>query len=141
MLDPDFNKSIALFLLRAVTGILFFSQGYDKIFIVKIKKVIEAFQNPIEKSWIPNALLYPFSWITSSAEMIGGIFLILGLFREAALLTLGINMLLVAFAFSSIKAMWDMHHYFPRFLFILILLLLPAEWDRWTIDALLAHFR
>ena len=137
MTEPDFYSSLALFLLRTVTGIIFFFQGYDKIFNVKINNVVETFQDPINKTYIPNALLRPFSWITSSSEMLGGLLLIFGLLRGMGLVLLSIDMLLVAFAFSNIKAMWDMQYYFPRFVFLLVLLLLPQEWDRWNIDVFL----
>jgi uncharacterized membrane protein YphA (DoxX/SURF4 family) len=70
------------------------------------------------------------------AEITGGTLLILGLFSEAGLIILSIDLLLAAFAFSSIKAMWDMQFYFPRFIFLLLLLLLPAELDVWNLDSL-----
>jgi len=136
MLEANFTTNLALFLLRTVTGILFFFQGYDKIFNIKIKNVVQTFQDPISKSWIPGPFLLPFSWITSIAELTGGILLILGLFREAGLIILSIDLLLAAFAFSSIKAMWDMQFYFPRLIFLLLLLLLPAELDVWNLDSL-----
>ena len=137
MFVPDFNTAFALFLLRTVTGVIFFYQGYDKIFNIKINTVVDTFKDSIDKTNIPNALLKPFSWITSSLEMIGGLLLILGLLRELGLVMLGLDMLLIAFAFSNMKAMWDMQYYFPRFIFLLILLLLPAEWDAWKLDAFL----
>ncbi len=137
MIQADFNIALALFLLRTVTGIIFFFQGYDKIFNIKIKNVVSTFQEPIEKTYIPNSLLKPFAWITSGAELIGGLLLIFGLMIDLSLLILSINMLLVAIAFSNIKAMWDMQYYFPRFIFLLLLMLLPSEWDQWKLDAFL----
>lgn len=137
MIHPDFNTALAFFLLRTVTGIIFFFQGYDKIFNIKIKNVISTFQEPIDKTYIPNMFLKPFSWITSTAEMIGGVLLIFGLLTDLGFLILSIDMLLVAFAFSNIKAMWDMQYYFPRFIFLLLLLIFPPEWDLWSLDSLL----
>lgn len=137
MFNVDFNIALALFLLRTVTGIIFFFQGYDKIFNVKIKNVVATFQDPIDKTYIPNSLLKPFAWITSWAEVIGGLMLIFGLMVDLGLLILSIDMLLVAVAFSSIKPMWDMQYYFPRFIFLLLLMLLPAEWDQWKLDSFL----
>ena len=137
MTEPEFYNSLALFLLRTVTGIIFFFQGYDKIFKVKIKNGVDTFQEPIDKTYIPNALLKPFSWITSSLEMLGGLLLMFGLLRGMGFVLLSIDMLLVAFAFSNIKAMWDMQYYFPRFIFLLVLMLLPQEWDLWNLDAFL----
>jgi len=137
MVNVDFNIALALFLLRTVTGVIFFFQGYDKIFNIKIKNVVATFQEPIDKTYIPNLLLKPFAWITSWAEVIGGLMLIFGLMVDFALLILSVDMLLVAIAFSSIKPMWDMQYYFPRFIFLLLIMLLPAEWDQWKLDSFL----
>lgn len=131
---PEFNTALALFLLRTVTGIVFFFQGYDKIFNVKIVNVVSAFQDQIDKTYIPNSFLKPFAWITAASELLGGILLIFGLMIDLSLVLLSIDMLLVAFAFSTIKAMWDMQYYFPRFIFLLLLLMLPSEWDVWKLD-------
>ncbi|HNS12211.1 MAG TPA: DoxX family protein [Bacteroidia bacterium] len=137
MVNVDFNIALALFLLRTVTGVIFFFQGYEKIFNIKIKNVVATFQEPIDKTYIPNLLLKPFAWITSWAEVIGGLMLIFGLMVDFALLILSVDMLLVAIAFSSIKPMWDMQYYFPRFIFLLLIMLLPAEWDQWKLDSFL----
>jgi len=137
MVNVDFNIALALFLLRTVTGVIFFFQGYDKIFNIKIKNVVATFQEPIDKTYIPNLLLKPFAWITSWAEVIGGLMLIFGLMVDFGLLILSVDMLLVAIAFSSIKPMWDMQYYFPRFIFLLLIMLLPAEWDQWKLDSFL----
>lgn len=132
------NVVAAVTLLRIVTGILFFFQGYDKIFNVKIPNVISAFVNPYASNLkIPTFMLKPAVVISSWTEFIGGAFLILGLFKGPVLYVLGANMLFVALAFSIIKPMWDMQHYFPRILFIVLLLLIPFSWDVFALDNLL----
>lgn len=136
-MNQELNLTVALCLLRVVTGILFFYQGCDKIFNVKIEGVVQAFMDSIRQTWVPRVFLRPFAVITSYIEMIAGLFLIFGLFRDASLYLLSFNLILVAFAFSSIKAMWDMQYFFPRMVFVVALLLLPSESDRWSLDFLL----
>ncbi|REJ81154.1 MAG: DoxX family membrane protein [Bacteroidetes bacterium] len=133
----EMHLALGMLLLRLVTGIIFFFQGYAKIFRVSIKEVVEVFKEPMDKTWIPTAFLKPFAWITSILELVGGFMLVMGIFRDFALYLLAFDLFLVAFAFSSIKAMWDMQYYFPRFVFVLLLLMLPPEWDSLCLETVI----
>ncbi|HNP49544.1 MAG TPA: DoxX family protein, partial [Bacteroidia bacterium] len=106
-MSQEFNISLAIFLLRTVTGILFMFQGYDKIFNIKIDSVVKTFSESVKSSLIPGSLLRPMVYISSYIEMICGSLLMIGLFREYSLFFLSLDLIFVAFAFSSIKAMWD----------------------------------
>lgn len=135
-MEYDLHHIIAAFLVRTVTGILFFFQGYDKIFVVKLKNVESTFSQPIKNTVVPGFLLRPSIIISSYIELICGFLLFAGLFKEPCMYLLSANMILVAFAFSSINAMWDMQHFFPRIIFLLFLLLIPPSWDLWALDRL-----
>jgi len=131
------NQSVAILLLRLLTGILFFAQAYEKIFKVKLRNVVEVFGVQFGQSQYPK---WPFScgiYISSYTELIGGALLMLGLFRSVALYVLAGDLLFVGLAFSIIKPMWDMQFYFPRIVFVVALLLIPPEWDRWCFDILI----
>ena len=130
------NLDIISLLLRLVTGTLFFFQGYDKIFKVKIINVVRTFNDPANPFIWPQYFLKPLIAISSFAEMIGGIFLFLGLFKYITLSVLSLDLLFVAFSFSSIKAMWDMQYFFPRFLFILLIWAIPFSADVYNLDYL-----
>lgn len=132
----NYSEEVAILLLRTVTGILFFFQGYDKIFNVKTGNVSRTFSDSITKFKIPEAFMRPAVALSSWIEMIGGILLFLGLFKTISLYLLAGNMIFVAFVFSSIKAMWDMQFYFPRMLFIFILLLTDNVKDCFSLDML-----
>ena len=131
------NLDIISLLLRLVTGTLFFFQGYDKIFKVKIDNVTRTFDDPMNPSFWPKPLLKPMIMLSSFAEMFGGIFLFFGLFKFATLSILSFDLLFVVFTFSSIKAMWDMQYFFPRFLFIIILWAIPFSADVYNLDKFL----
>jgi uncharacterized membrane protein YphA (DoxX/SURF4 family) len=131
------NLDIVTLLLRLVTGTLFFFQGYDKIFKVKIINVVRTFDDPMVPSFWPKSLLKPMIAVSSFAEMIGGIFLFFGLLKFYTLSVLSLDLLFVAFSFSSIKAMWDMQYFFPRFLFILMIWTIPFASDVYNLDRLL----
>ena len=79
-MNQEFNISIAILLLRLVTGILFYFQGYDKIFKIKIDGVVRTFNDSLK------------------------------------------------------DALWDLHFFLPRMVFIVSLLLLPPQNDFWSLD-------
>lgn len=132
------NNAIAILLLRTVTGILFFFQGYDKLFNVKIINVVRTFSEPLCKSHFPLFLLKPSIALSSIIELICGLLLFFGLFKNIALFFLAGDMIFVAFVFSCMKPMWDMQYYFPRLLFIFILLMIAPAADIFSIDYLVS---
>ena len=132
------NNAIAILLLRTVTGILFFFQGYDKLFNVRINNVVRTFSEPLNKLHIPTFLLKPTIAFSSIIELICGFLLFFGLFKNIVLLFLAGDMIIVALIFTSMKPMWDMQYYFPRIIFIFILLLISPETDIFSIDYLVS---
>jgi len=136
-MNPDFNLHLAVFVLRCVTGILFFFQGYDKLFNIKITGVINTFEDSFSKKNISRNVLRPAIMLSSWIELLCGFLLALGLESNIALYILAFNLVFVSLAFSVIKPMWDMQHFFPRLVFVIALLLLPPEWDKISIDYLL----
>jgi len=124
MSQADLNYNLAEVFVRCFLGILFIFQGYDKLFVVKIKNVINAFHNETDRKHIPEFLLVFTSYFTSITEFIGGFLLITGLFHQIVPIILAINLLVVAFAFSFIRPMWDLQHVFPRVILLTLILLL-----------------
>lgn len=130
----DTNIHIAHILIRVFAGVLFLFQGYDKLFRIKIKGVVEAFQSEVAIYHVPKWILYFLAYYTSIVEFVGGLFLVIGLFSHYTLYALGIDLLLVSIAFSFIEPMWDTKHVFPRFFLIILLLILPSENNSFSID-------
>ena len=128
------NETVLTFTIRVILGILFFFQGYDKVFNMKIHGVTKFFRDELGKIKIPEFILVFIAWFTSCAELICGALLILGLFKTYALYILGIDLILVTCAFSMIKPMWDMQMVFPRLILLSVLLYLPFEWDQLSLD-------
>jgi len=121
-------------IVRLFCGIIFLFQGYDKLFVVKIKGVVSLFQHDAGKKRIPLFMQYGIAYYTSAMEFFGGILLILGLVKNYVLVLLGFDVILVAVAFSVLEPVWDMRHVFPRLLIISVLLVMPEEWSRFTLD-------
>jgi len=130
------HEIVLSFFLRVILGILFFFQGYDKVFRLKISGVIDFFKEESRHRPIPQALLVSSAYLSSYIELVAGALLILGLFKTYAMYLLGLDLILVCGAFSILKPMWDMYLLFPRLLLLAILLYLPAEWDVLSLDFL-----
>jgi len=128
-------------LVRVFTGVLFFFQGYDKLFKVKIRGVVDTFLQDAEQHHIHRPMVTLIAYYTSIIEFAGGITLALGLFTNYTLYLLGLDLLLAAFAFSLVQPMWDMKHLFPRLVLVMALLIFPSEWNKISLDFLFNLFR
>lgn len=141
MYTIDSHNILPLF-LRVVLGTLFFFQGYDKVFKIGMRNVLETFKLEFAEVTVPKFLLGPIAYYSSFAELICGIFLIFGFCINYCLYALGFDLLMVVFGFSLIKPLWNMGQIvFPRVLILSILLYLPEKWDVLSVDYLIRFFR
>ena len=132
----DYKLQAAELLIRCFAGILFFFQGYDKLARVKMAVVIDTFMEDATRHHVPKFFVVVISYFTSIVELVGGLLLISGLFTHLALYALGIDLLVVCFAFSFVNPMWDLKHLFPRLIFVTVLLFFPTETTYWCLDEL-----
>lgn len=136
----EYKEEILQFLIRAFVGILFLFQGYDKIFKVKISGVVNTFLDDAEHHHLPRWMVTFIACFTSYVEFIGGALLLAGVFTQYTLLLLGLDLLLAALAFSLLQPMWDLKHVFPRLVMVAALLLMPKEWNYFSIDNLINNY-
>jgi len=128
------SRAAAILFTRALLGIIFMMQGYGKIFTYTVPKVYAMFFKDFEKTFLPNWLIGGTAYYTSYVELICGFLLIIGLFRKYALYLLGIDLLVVSFGHGLLEPIWDLQHVMPRAILLIIILIAPAEWDRWNVD-------
>lgn len=134
----EFEGTHAAYLIaRLFLGILFFVQGYDKVFRVKVQTVYTTMLPSFNRINMNPILVKVMAYITSYLELIGGFMLILGLFTKGVLLVLGVDLLIVAIGLGILTPMWDMQHAFPRLILLLVLLILPDYWNVFSLDELL----
>jgi putative oxidoreductase len=127
-------RTAALFFMRLLLGLIFFWQGFGKVFSWKISGVYENFFSPYESTILPEWFLWLTAYYTSFAELICGVLLILGLWRKPAYLLLGTVLIIVAFGHGMQDYIWDAKYVMHRALILIPLMLLPSEWDRWSLD-------
>ena len=133
----DYNLQIAELFLRLFTGILFLFQGYDKLFRLKIPAVTDLFAADAERYYISRPLLNLLAYCSSGVEFLGGLMLIAGFFTNYALYALGVDLLVVSFAFTFLEPMWNMKHVLPRFILVIVILIMPRHYQVFSLDNLL----
>lgn len=127
-------EAFAVLLIRIFTGILFFFQGYDKIFRLGLKNVFTTVAPQYEKAGLNDGMIRLVTVITSWIEFLAGLLLIVGLLKYVALYALGIDLLIVAIGMSMLNPMWDLQYVFPRLLLLLFLLIYPGTLDIIALD-------
>ena len=130
------NQTVGIFILRVVLGLIFLMQGYGKVFSWGLenvyKNVFASYESLLPKFVLNFALYY-----TSLTELLGGLLLVLGLFRYWAAYALGLVLIIVSFGHGLSEPIWNLSHVFPRTVLLVAFLLLPNEWDNWSIDRLI----
>jgi len=135
MLLDIINKEVmAVFITRIFLGLLFFFQGVDAVFKIKLSKVVETIEEPLITKGIPRYFIILGAYYTSYVQLIAGFCLILGFAKYYALYLLGFDLIIASIAFGIVKPMWDMQYVFPRLVLLIFFLVAPSEWDVISID-------
>lgn len=136
-IDDDTSKMVAIMTARIILGLLFLFQGYDKIFRVGIGQVSSAVNTGIANGILPSKLVNITVFISSWIELVAGGMMILGILKTVAAVALCMNLIVVTIGFSWSKPIWDELHVFARLSLLLLVMLLPTEWDRLSFDYLI----
>ena len=140
-IDSYTHQVSAVLISRVFLGMLFFFQGYDAVFRIKIPAVIESIRYPLASHGIPLPMITLGAYYTSFIELVGGGLLILGFLKYYVLYLLGFNLLLASYAMGVSRPLWDMQFIFPRLLLLLFLLLAPSHWDMISADYLISYLK
>jgi uncharacterized membrane protein YphA (DoxX/SURF4 family) len=131
----QYHSTAAIFIARMFLGSLFFFQGMDAVFGVKVRNVVEAVRGPMAAKGVPSFVIRLGAYFTSYVQLFGGAFLLLGLFRYCALYVLGLDLLIAGIGFGIAAPLWDTKHVLPRLVLLIFLLLIPATEDLWSLDS------
>ena len=134
------NQIIAVATLRLVLGFIFLMQGFGKVFTWGIEKVYHMdFFYDTYKDLLPEAVIHATAYYTSYMELVAGFLVVIGFKRDYALYALATVLVIVTFGHRLAEPIWDPSHVMPRTILLVALLLLPSEWDRFSIDYLTAQ--
>lgn len=137
-LKPTVSRYAALLLLRTLLGLIFLMQGYGKVFNFGIEKLYQSFFIQYESTFLPKWLIWFTAYYTSYTELICGLLLILGMFKQISLYLLGSVLIIISFGHGLLEPVWDLQHLFFRAAMLIALLLLPEAWDKYKLDAFIA---
>ena len=133
-MNMDRVRQVTYFLLRVVTGLMFFQAGTTKVF-----------------GWFGGMPGHPGSTapllsqagIGGALEVFGGLAIMLGLFTQPVAFLLSGEMAVAYFQFHQPKGLWPVeNHGMPAVLFCFIFLYMAARGGGdWSLDALLRRKR
>ncbi|PHR26971.1 MAG: hypothetical protein COA38_13945 [Fluviicola sp.] len=132
------NRAVALLSIRLVLGLIFFFQGYGKIFSWGVENIYESelFLGAY-KDLLPDFIIHGTAYYTSYIELLGGFILLFGFKTNYVLYALVSVLVIVTFGHGLAEPIWDLSHVMFRLILLVTLLLLPREWDRFSLDHLL----
>ncbi len=137
--NTDLNRNIALLTIRLLLAFIFLMQGYGKVFNWGVDNIFTNFFMPYNE-YLPVGMLKIAAYFTSYVELIGGVWLLFGWRRDLALYLLAIVLIIVTFGHGLSEPIWDLQHVMYRAILLIALLLLPKEWDRFSLDGIVANF-
>lgn len=135
-----YKTDVAALIARIALGILFFMQGYDKIFRIGLKQTEAGVEEAMLQTHLPRGLVRLITIVSSVIELVCSVLLVVGWMIYPALFLLGFNLLLVVFGMSLRQPLWDMRFVWPRLVLLIFLLVLPAGSDRISLDFLLNSY-
>ena len=128
------REVVAMLLVRVFLGCLFFFQGFDAVFRIKVDGVLDTIQQPLIQKGVPQFFITLGAYYTSYVNLICGFLLIIGFAKYYALYFISADLLLTALTFSILKPMWDLQYVFPRLALVVFFLVAPSYWDVISVD-------
>jgi uncharacterized membrane protein YphA (DoxX/SURF4 family) len=137
------ERGFARFFARGIAGILFFMAGWWKCFeLTPVEHARGMFVEGFADTWIPAFLLWALGLAIPVVELVAGALLIAGFRTKEALVALGFVLLIVTYGHALKEPLFSIQgHIFPRGLFVLLALALPASEDRLALDTWLTRSR
>ena len=137
----NLNKSIAVLTLRLILGFIFLMQGFGKVFTWGVENVYNMdFFYGTYKDLLPEFIIRATAYYTSYVELIAGLLVVLGLKRDYALYALASVLVIVTFGHGLADPVWNLSHVMYRTMLLVTLLILPREWDKFSVDGLINKY-
>lgn len=132
--NTTLNRTVSLFTVRVILGLVFLMAGYGKIFTWGIDNVYNSSFASFDKTFLPEFLLKFTAYYTSYVELLAGLLLIIGFRRDYALYALASVLIIVTYGHGLQSPIWDVKDVIFRTILLGALLLAPVEWDKWQIE-------
>lgn len=131
----EFNRTIGVILIRLILALIFFMQGFGKVFSWGVENVYQAdFFHGTFKDILPDIVICVTAYYTSYVELLGGLLLLVGFKTNYALYALSSVLVIVTFGHGLVEPVWDLSHVMYRMVLLVSLLIIPKEWDVISLD-------
>jgi len=136
------NQNWALLFARLVLGLIFFMAGLWKVFQLGPLEHARKYFLPYADTFLPLWSLWAVGVLIPFIELLAGALVMLGLRTREALISLGFVLTIVTFGHLLKEPLYEFHtHVIPRLALLLLVFLLPREYDRFSVDYLLNHWK
>ena len=131
------RRSWAILIARLILALIFFMAGVWKVFgLGPLEHARRLFVEPYARTFLPAWSLWATGTLVPFVELVAGALLLVGYRTRDALLALGGVLVLVTFGHLLIEPLYEFHtHVIPRAALLLFVLVMPAEQDRFSVDA------
>jgi uncharacterized membrane protein YphA (DoxX/SURF4 family) len=136
MKQTKLNRQVGVLTIRLLLGFILLMQGYGKVFDIGVDELYEFFFKGYT-SVLPETIVKATAYYTSYVELLAGALLIVGFKRNIALYAMGSVLVIVTFGHGIMEPIWDLSHVMYRAILLIALLLLPIDWDVFSIDHVL----
>lgn len=129
------NWAWAILFARLVLGLIFFMAGVYKVFQQGPIEHARQWFLPYSDTFLPVWSLWAMGVVIPFVELIAGGMVIIGLRTRDALIALGFVLAVVTFGHLLKEPLYEFHtHVIPRLALLLVIMLLPREADRFSVD-------
>jgi uncharacterized membrane protein YphA (DoxX/SURF4 family) len=137
------DRATAIFVARAILGTVFFIAGSYKTFMWgPVAHARELFVIPYAHTFLPVWSLWLTGMIVPLVELVAGGLVLVGVWTRPALLALAAVLVLVTFGHLLVSPADSLFRFImPRSALLLIVLLSPAEADRYSLSFMLRSGR
>ena len=133
------DRAWAIFIARAILGMVFFIGGVHKVFTVgAMEHARTLFVVPYANTYLPEWALWTTGTIVPYLELTFGALTLIGLFTRPALFVLGAILVFVMFGHLVLSPLFVANGFIlPRSGLLLFLLLMPRDFDLFSADQVL----
>lgn len=133
---------MGLVFARSVLGLIFFMAGVYKVFTLGPTGHVAKFFLPFQDTFLPTWSLWAVGFTIPFVELGSGALVLLGWRRSVAYAGLGAVLVTVTFGHLLHNALYPFHeHVIPRLALLVLLLLMPPDADRFSLDEILHRRR
>jgi uncharacterized membrane protein YphA (DoxX/SURF4 family) len=134
-MNSNINWAWAIMFARLVLGLIFFMAGVYKVFQQGAIEHARQWFLPYSDTFLPVWSLWAMGVTIPFVELIAGGLVIIGFRTRDALVGLGFVLAVVTFGHLLKEPLYEFHtHVIPRLALLLLILLLPREADRFSVD-------